>query len=48
VIRPNKNSPSKQLSELGPWVVAQIYKASKLAFFNILEIVIEDSDYETV
>jgi len=30
-----ENSLSKQLSELGPWVVPQIYKASKLAFFNI-------------
>jgi len=35
VIRPNEYSPSKQLNELGPWVVAQIGKASKLAFFNI-------------
>jgi len=31
----NEKSPSYQLSEVGPWVEAQIYKARKLAFSNI-------------
>jgi len=32
VTRSKEKSPSSQLSEVGPWVVAQIYKASKLEF----------------
>jgi len=34
-MRPNENSPNKKRSELGPWMAAQVYKASKLALFNI-------------
>jgi len=35
VTRPKEKIPNQQLSEVGPWMVEQTYKPSKLAFSDI-------------